>query len=63
MTDIPAVMFDQRETVSEESSVAYIIVEVVYCLFDWIRIEFLPGPLALRVVVWSARMMKVLPDA
>lgn len=36
---------------------------VDHCLFDWMRTEFRPGPLALRTVVSSARMMNVLPFA
>ena len=36
---------------------------VVYCLLLWRRTESRPGPLALRTVVSSARMMKVFPLA
>ena len=36
----------------------YTITEVVYCLFDMILKEFLPGPSGSRTVVESARRIK-----
>lgn len=36
---------------------------VDHCWFDWMRTELRPGPLALRTVVSSARMMNVFPLA